>query len=137
MDASEVKEIAEGAAPAMKRNLALDDWAVHIEVDASIGQLANCTLNGRQKIARVTLNPQEQDDRGDVLNCLRHELLHCYDADFDACRDALRKVLVEGEYKMWSEFHDVACEHLNARHERMLDALGLTAENLAEDRQEK
>lgn len=133
MDASEVKRIAEAALEPMATALHVREYEVHLRFEPlDDGNPARCEPNCPYLYAVITLDPAQQDDEEQVLNDLRHELLHVVHAEW-AVYDNMLKASA-GEWlseEVADRAYTLASERQVAKLERMLDGLGMTAERLA------
>ena len=88
MERSEVKKIVEKHVKQMMLDIGIPHWNVTIEYDRlPYGVKASCDLDrAKYWAADLTIDHEKMDDKGDVLHCLRHELLHILAAPFQHYR---------------------------------------------------
>ena len=132
MDKSEVQDIVSGAIEKMKDLLYLNDWQINIYY-GHLGDNMNgkCERDISYRIADITLDPEELDSKEEVLDVLRHELLHLVIADFDLYKAAIHHNFDDNHTFAGLYFH--AAERVIGNIERMMDTrLKLTADKLIE-----
>lgn len=92
MDQSRVKAIVDRELPAMARRLHVADWRLRtfFEHSRMSGDcMAECARDVRYRKASLFFDCEKHDDEADVLDSIRHELLHVVLAPFDVLYEHL------------------------------------------------
>ena len=134
MDRSDVKRIAESALEPMATALHVREYHIHLHFDAlDEGTSARCEPNCAYLYAEITIDPAQQEDEAQVLNDLRHELLHLVGAEWDVYSNMVKAAAGEAlSEEVEGRAHTLAAERQVAKLERMLDGLGFTPDVLAQ-----
>lgn len=136
MDTSEVKAIVDEAAPAMREAL----WLGHWHLDFAFcpcdndGWTAQCYRKPPYRRATITIDPARAEDRADVLDSLRHELLHCVLGEFDVYANMVQTNIDKDDgpaVAVEERAFTLAVERTVNHLECVLDGLGFTPERLA------
>lgn len=91
MTATQVKAIVEAHIEKMVRLLGVQAWKIDVLYEEA-GQpnwAASCTRQLPYQMATIRIDPAMAKDEADVLESLRHELIHVALAPFDAYRDVV------------------------------------------------
>lgn len=136
MDLSRVKALCDAAAPPMRAAL----WCADVRLDLVYGPCsdpdwsAECERNAPYNRATITIDPARHEDEGEVLDSLRHEVLHLVLTEFDVYANIVQSNIDEGdgpaqavEERAWT----LACERTINRLENVLDGLGWSSRALA------
>jgi hypothetical protein len=88
MTATQVRAIVEAHIDEMKRLLGVADWKIRVDfVDHSAENLCGtCARQLPYQFAVITIDPVAHLSQRDVLDTLRHELIHVVLAPFDSYR---------------------------------------------------
>jgi len=133
VDASLCHRLLDEYAPAIARALALDDYDLQLRVESvSEGRKATGSMNDDYLWIRVVIDPNQHDDEEDVLDSIRHELVHglheswtTYSLTMQAAvGDAWPAGLDDQQYRL-------AAERFTRRMERLLDRHGLSPRTLS------
>jgi septum formation topological specificity factor MinE len=136
MDLSEVRSIVEEAAPSMREALWLGQWHLSFVYGPCEGGSwsAQCYRKAPYRQAIITIDPARAEDRADVLDSLRHELLHCVVGEFDVYANMVQTNIdvddgpaTAVEERAFALAVERTVNHL----ECVLDGLGMTPERLA------
>ena len=135
MDLSAVRALCDAAAPVMRDLL----WVSDIRLDLVYGPCesgshdAECERNAPYRRATITIDPARADDETDVLDSLRHELLHVALGEFDVFWE-VAGAGVEADtpsatvlQRAWT----LACERTVNTLENALDRMGWTSTAMA------
>lgn len=122
LDHSTVRDIVNAHIKKMRWALQLQDW----RIDVSYGPLTEgtrgeCQLQIGHKKAAIRIDNDKCDDEHMVLQTLRHELLHLFDAEMELYRNAIRHLLANETFDAVDELFLHAAERLVGSLERMLD----------------
>lgn len=116
--------IVERALEPMSAALAVPHWRINVTVGrcSNPNHVASCSRQAEYYQAQIIIDPDKAEDEDDVLNSLRHELLHVVLGDvdlmFDAMRDEDGHVSVH-QHRMW----EFAVERMVATLEKLLHNL--------------
>ena len=142
MDKSRVCKIIKKVMPALQSLLALEDWKFDITVehigpedgeDRQSVLMGSCVAQANYHTAAITINPEQCGSPKDVVDILRHEMIHGFHSDHDIMRGQLRHVVDEKMFKMFEEVYYHAAEKTVCRIEAMLNrGLGVTAKKMME-----
>ncbi|MBD2119351.1 hypothetical protein [Trichocoleus sp. FACHB-262] len=91
MDKSKVKEVVDTNILKMMRQLGVQAWKVAVlyEPTGNPNWVASCTRQLPYQSAVIRIDPHMAESEADVLNSLRHELIHVLLAPLDAYRDVV------------------------------------------------
>lgn len=131
MDASEVKRIVETHVDILKEALALFHWRITISYDPERdGWKASCDRNGGDYLrAAINIDPAKHGDEDDVVESLKHELIHLLLTPFDVYRNVLTAGVdedsVEGqrELALWAHVVEQATVNIERGLGRLLPQL--------------
>nr|WP_290224128.1 hypothetical protein [Trichocoleus desertorum] len=90
MDASKCREIVDANILKMMRQLGVQAWRVSVLYEPAGNNpnwVASCLTNLPYQRATIRIDPQMAESEEDVLDSLRHELIHVLLAPLDAYRD--------------------------------------------------
>ena len=126
----EVKRIVEANIDDIKAMLGLGHWEIAVEY-GKVKIQGSDRFNGRcltdvvkyANKALITLVPKKLDDEGEVLDVLRHELVHCVVSSFDICMDEVAELVTKKEYKALLVLHYQVDEEVTKRICKILDSL--------------
>lgn len=132
IEIDEILSIASDALKIMKPKLGLGDWDISIRVTSPEDQnfSADIYKEVEYRVATITLDPYSHPDVNEVLDSLRHELLHLVLADLDVYQhmaisgSTLPENTLSGT---WLYSTERAIGNL----ERVFDGFGLTSSKLA------
>lgn len=128
MDETEIRRILDKNLKHMKWALQLQQWTLHLRLD-HIGNnaTARCEPQPEYRHAKLTFDPIEQESPHDLLENLRHELLHCLISRFETYRAAVRALVAKDIFYALDVVYYGAVEETVGDIERMLDyGLGIT-----------
>lgn len=118
----------------MRHALWLGHWHVDLVYerleDDAIGQ---CKIRLAHQRAEVCIDPAAHETEGDVLDTLRHELLHLACGYFDHARQCVHSFLNDEEFSSVDQSFTLGAEHSVSAMERFLDGNGLTSKKLVEN----
>lgn len=122
LDHSQVRDIVNANIKRMRWALQLQDW----RIDVSYGHLeegvrGECRLGIGHKKAAIIIDNDKCDDERMVLETLRHELLHLFDAEMELYRHAARHLVDGASFDAIDELFLHAAERFVGALERMLD----------------
>lgn len=125
MDESQVKAIVDVNLEQVLWSLQLQDWNLKFEYrclghGSDITQ-AECTPSPRYRKAVIVIDPAAAENEKDVMDSLRHELLHCLIADIETYRKAVGQLLERDVFNALDELFSDAVEATVRRIEQMLD----------------
>ena len=135
MDESKVRAIVIEAAETMQVNLALREWDIrhYAEKCPNDSFTAQCRINTPYHRAFIWIDPAGHEAEDDVLDSLRHELLHLVGAEWEVYATMIMAGVEDSETMQRVE--DRACtlasERTVSKLEKMLDGLGVTPRRLA------
>jgi hydroxymethylpyrimidine/phosphomethylpyrimidine kinase len=91
VDASKCREIVDAHILAMMRQLGVQAWKVSVlyEPTGNPNWVASCTRQLPYQSAVIRIDPHMAESEEDVLDSLRHELIHVLLAPLDAYRDVV------------------------------------------------
>ena len=128
MDLSAVRALCDAAAPCMMDALALKSPRLYLRYEKlPDGTAGHVRLDVPYDRLHITIDPLEADDEAEVLDSLRHEMLHWHLSEYELAGRMRR----EDDDAWVDEAWRHATERTVARLERMLDGLGWTPEALA------
>lgn len=140
--ASEARAIVDEHLPWLRWALCLQDWRIEVdyglvdkESPAGVRFCAVTRCDNAYRKAYVTINEEMVDDEDDLLETLRHELLHVVHADFELYRATMIQQARDREQAegLDLELFTHACERLVGNIERILDhGLGLGVKSMME-----
>lgn len=119
LSTDDVKAIVEPADKLMRDALGLSDWTVTVTYERDEDRMGSCSTMTSYQKATINIDPSHHDDEDEVLDTLRHELLHIVHDEFTILRTEENDRL-----------HSHAAERTVLRMERMLDRLGFTPRKL-------
>lgn len=132
MKRKKLKKIVNKHIDFMLWDMQLNDWDIAVEYgNASVGlreregggYAACVSMQPEYEKALITLDPDYHHSEKDVLESLRHELIHLLHSDFALYRDTVGE-FIERDSAAWSACdlaYQTACEKTALRIERMLD----------------
>ena len=137
MDKSELKKIIDKSIAPMRNALCLNEWTVQVFYE-TLGksdhmrrsQIAESRPDPKYMDAWIKFYCEEIDDENEVLNTLRHELLHFLHADMQIMRRAVADMLTEKEFNVYTELHQHVCERIVHCIEALLDNLNFDPKKL-------
>lgn len=122
MDHSVVKNIVDAHIKKMRWALQLQDWRIdvtHVHLDDDT--VGDCRPEPTYRKAHIRIDADGHQDEHAVLNTLRHEMLHIFDADMETYRKAVSQLVPDDVFNAVDEFFKQAAEGVVCRLERMLD----------------
>lgn len=132
MDQSAVREIVQVKVRQLRWALQLQDWKIDVEYGAlssdgdSPRTMGECYADAEYRAARIVLDPHVLDNEEEVLDVLRHEMLHIFHAELKTYRSAVCQLLARDSFLAVDEILKLATETTVKRIEQMLDhGLGL------------
>ena len=132
MDKSEVKAIVDRNIKPMMALLGVQHWKINVlyEPCTNPNWVASCARNIAYQKATITIDPSRADSEEDVIDSLRHELIHVLLAPFDAYRGIMTSHLTQGDTldRIEDEAWEVAIENTVLAVERIFD-WGLATNN--------
>jgi len=127
----DVRAIAVEAVGPMKHALWLGAWRITVKYGRlDDGCMAQVHAKVAYQQARITIDPEQHETKADVLDSVRHELLHLVCAYFDHAHDVVAHFVSERENAAMHEAMHLASEHSVSHMERFLDGFGLTPAKL-------
>ena len=127
MDESKVRSIVEANLPAMQGRFGLAGWRLVLKYGpcpSSATAAAEVSTNLDYQRAWVTVNPHTADDEADVIDSVRHELLHLVVSPYDLFFDHVAGGLVGAEAAQVRKLFVWSMEQSVLNMERMLDGIG-------------
>lgn len=127
MDKSKVKSIVERYFQRFFRALDLSGWRITFfygpipSKSPGSASRAQIVLKTRSKIAAITFNPEELCNEQEVVETLRHELLHFMDGYYEIYRDSVHEFLDDNARESTDKIFYLASEHMVLMLEGMLD----------------
>jgi len=150
MDKSKAREIVKKVMPKLQSLLGLDDWNInislqHIDADESERDwsenytiMGSCLANHCYNTASITIDHELARKPKELVDVLRHEMLHIFHSDFNIVRDQVKVALDEKTFKIVDEVFCLASEKTVSRIESMLNrGLKITAKKMMEAQKEK
>lgn len=137
MDKSKLRQIVQAKVEKLRWALQLQDWKLDVEYchigdrddDESI--VGNCTPRLGYRCATIKLDPEHIHEDEDVIEILRHELLHLIHADLTLLMDAIEPHIQRDGFKTIQRIYWHAIEKIVGNIERMLDnGLGLSPDRM-------
>lgn len=134
MDESRVKEIVDKNIGHLKRAVQLQQWECDVRREAIGNKVpAQCQPMPGYRQAIIKLDSAELDDEEDLMDSLRHELLHCMISSFETYRKGVGELIDGTTFNALDVMFKRACEETVGNIERMLDhGLGLTPKKMIE-----
>ena len=124
MDKSQCKAIVDANLKQMVWQLQIQNWRLEIDYRSlgCEGAKGQCTINTPYDRAYIELDPEAFETESEVLDTLRHELLHVVMAPFDLYHTTVFETL-EGESsrKVANHMFTHVAEQLVVKLERLLD----------------
>ncbi len=122
LDHSYVRNVVNANIKKMRWAMQLQDWQIdvtylHLDGDA----VADCRPEPTYRKAYIRIDNDKCADTEDVLETLRHEMLHIFDADMETYRKAVAQLVPDDVFNALDEFFKQAVEGMVSRLERMLD----------------
>lgn len=134
MDHSKVREIVNAHIKQMRWALQLQDWQIdvtHVHLDGDA--IGDCRPEPTYRRAYIRIDSDKCDDVNEVLETLRHEMLHIFDAEMETYRKAVSQLISDETFNAIDEFFRQAVEGMVHRVERMLDhGLKIGAQEMCE-----
>lgn len=130
MDESTLRQIITDCYIPMRAALGLNDWSITIVVDRLDGLKAEIEYRTCYRCAAITFDPSGIKDRDDLLDTLRHEMLHLLHAETSLYEHALRRSLSREAMIPYEQMITHAHERLVGNLERMLDSNSMTPQAL-------
>lgn len=122
MEKAKCKAIMDRSLIPMRDSLALQEWVLTIVYDRLTGStLANVSIHDRYRTAVITVDHERHDDEAELLESLRHELLHLCNAPFEAYRRMANTHVDRDCLAALEEAWSDAIERSVGNLERMLD----------------
>jgi hypothetical protein len=125
VDASEVKRIVEANMRPMSEALGVHHWFFNIDYHSTGNEnwKASCSRNIDYHHAHIIIDPAHCHSEKDVLESLRHEMLHVILAPFDLYRDLVTQHIQEDSVEARQERRafNYAVEQMVLRLEKMFD----------------
>lgn len=136
MDRSAVEAICDAAMPAMRDALWANDTRITMVYGACSDSnwAAECDRNAPYRRATITIDPAQHDDEAEVLDSLRHEVLHLTLGEFDVYANMVQTNIDDSNgtaAAVESRAFTLAVERTINRLEVTLDGLGWSATALA------
>ena len=134
MDESQVKKLVDENIKSLMLALQLQNWDISIYIEQIEGNIpARNQPEIKYRNAKIQINPLEEEYSKQVLDDLRHELLHCFHSSFETYRKAVGQLITDITFEAIDEIFKRACEETVLAIEDMLNkGLGLTAEKMIE-----
>ncbi len=131
LSTDEARKIINDAIDPMRHVLWLGQW----HMDLSYGRLddgvmGQCRIHLTHQRAEIQFDPQSHKTKEDLLDTLRHELLHLVIAYFDHARTTVAQYLQGDPFDACDVGFTLGAEHSVRGMERVLDACGLTPAKL-------
>ncbi len=126
----EAKKLAQDALRPMKYAMGLGEWRVTVIYDSLNGQMGSICPDPSRRRATMKLDLQDHVDKNDLLDTIRHELLHLMHFQFEVYRKMLYQFITKPEEYAADQIWDDAIESLVFHLETMLDACGLTSKRI-------
>ena len=132
MDTSAAREVVDGALKPMRWRLQLQRWKVTVYYTHLSQAYGTCTPLANQETAIIEIDNDERENRDELLNTLRHELIHCMLADFETYRKSVGELLDDKVFNALEPVFRHAVERAVANIENCLDSgLGHTPSEMA------
>lgn len=133
MDTSQAREIVTAALKPMRWRLQLNMWDVDVRYRCLEDGLGTCTPEVKHDTAVIEIDSEEHESSDDILNTLRHELIHLMLANLETYRKAVGQLVDDKAFDALDEFWRHAVERTVLNFERCLDhGLGQTPAGMAE-----
>ena len=121
MDKSICQKIVNENIKQLRWLLQLGFWKVDICYEPIAGQTpANCEADPRYESVRIFIDCEKQDKER-LFDDLRHELLHCFAADYETYRQAVKELITKEQFAAVDTVFGMAQEKTVGRIENMLD----------------
>lgn len=135
VDASLCRRLLDEHAPRIAQALALDDYTLQLRVETvPDGRKAQGTMNDDYMWIRVIIDPMQHDDEADVLDSIRHELVHGLHESWTTYSLTMQAALGDDwPSGLDDQQYRLAAERFVRRLERLLDRHGLTAQRLSSE----
>jgi hypothetical protein len=122
LDHSQVRNIINANIKKMRWAMQLQDWRIGVSYLHLDGDLvADCRAEPGCRRAFVRIDCDKCEDEHDVLDTLRHELLHVFHAEMWPYRQAVARLVEEHPFDAIDESFQQATELIVTRMEQMLD----------------
>ena len=133
MEKSEARQALNAAIRPMRHMMCLGQWTIDLECVRLEGTtMGACTVSLDHRRARIDIDPEKHEEVGELLDTLRHELLHIAHAYFLTARTAMSPFVSEKEFESVDHSFTLGEEHTVASFEGILDACGMTPERMIE-----
>jgi len=122
MDSSKVEKIVNKNISKMQAALGVSDWDVIMSYYGT-DHAGEVRFRPGYRSAYITLDPSRLMSKGEVLNVLRHELIHLLAAELDIYRNTFMKFVSDQPrtIEAMEELYDSVVEKLVGNIERVLD----------------
>lgn len=139
MDRSECKAIVDREVVSLKATFGLSHWTIVVQYQKVSGDIpdgfgapGSCRRLAAYERATITIDPDEIEDRDNLLGVLRHELMHVVLAPFDPYRHFAASFIRKGSSAEVQE--DGVWDHACEQAVRNLERLWFCAERHWRDR---
>lgn len=119
------KAVIDPAVRPMRHALGLNNWRVDIEYGVLGERLGECVVNATYQRGTVTIDPAQHESEDELLDTLRHELLHLIHGDFETCRRITAQFIEGDSFDAMDVGWHLGAERTVLALERLLDSLGL------------
>ena len=120
MDRSEVKKIVEDHFKFMKWDMQLQKWEIEVSFDANDDSKAICSAEPNYHRAYINIDPSRHESAEDVVESLKHEMIHVLHCPFETYRKAVAHHLDEESFDALDEVFVMASEHTRSNIDNML-----------------
>jgi len=106
--------------------LGIDDWDVVFRyAKLEDGTLGECGVEAVHKSAGITVDIEKHKNKQELLETIRHELIHIMHAEFELYRNATIKYLTPNMIDMADDIYSIGAEGLVLKVEHMLNKLDI------------
>lgn len=139
MESKEARKLIEKALPVFADMLALRDFDIDVKFKKlDHGYLGQCYIDVRYAKVCINLDLAEHETEVDLLETLRHELIHIHLGEFETYRRSIEEIVTSSEARIaLDKSYERAIEGAVNCVERMLDRNGFTSEAIIKTRRKK
>lgn len=116
------QELLNAEAYGIASALGLAGWKIDITwTSLPDRDMGNCSPDPGQRWAEIEIDPEKHDTPEEARITLRHELIHCFAAQFETYRKAVRQLVREDDMNVLDMVFSMAAESLVSHVQIALD----------------
>lgn len=116
------QESLNAEAPELASELGLNGWRIDITwTSLPEESMGTCSPDPGQRWAAIEIDPKKHETIKEARHTLRHELIHCFAAQFETYRKAVRQLVREDDMNVLDMIFSMAAESLVSHVQIALD----------------